>query len=178
MKLVLIAGLTLSACVSTQGILENTTPLKIVPQHNHITGDSIWYAESFWVIGGPLDSIEFPQIQVGAMVWKPSGGEMRRVIIFNSESRDWRFLQHRRVTMLVNGIDRLELGEAEQEGRVVAIGNVSVRERLYVPVTAEQMQRIATANAVEVQLGGAQFSLRPKTLHSFGQLNAVAATHQ
>ncbi len=85
--------------------------------------------------------------------------------IFDSYSRDWRFLEerNRELNLLVDG-QALRLGVMERVKHKINTSTygVSVNELLFVTVPYEAFVRIAHARLIEMQLASSEFRLSDK----------------
>jgi hypothetical protein len=103
---------------------------------------------------------EAPELRFGASVTSlgdESPTTLPITLLFDSYSRDWIFLHlNPSVTLILNGSERMVLGDAARDGRVAG-GNVMEFLRLRVSDTV--VRRLASSRTVEGQIGKTEFAL-------------------
>lgn len=169
--------LSLSACVSVSQSLQRPVNLKVIEAHDRFRDAHRWTTQFYFVDGGPLSRAGLPEITVAATAVEngaahPEAPNDRFVaLLLRSESEGWRFLGGAPdVDLIVDGAERMHLGKAMVGGQVTVRVLVGVEEDMVVPLTFDQLQHIANAQQVEMQLGSAEFALRPATIDVLREL--------
>ena len=154
--------------------------LEVVEEEDQFRDEQSWTVQAYYVEGGPESSVGLPDFMAFAQGVKhgpehpESPGSTAIFLVFDSSSDDWRFLRDRDVDLLLDGgAQRLNLGEADRTGEVATGARVRVEERIWVPLSLEQLDAIAAANTVAVQAGQYRFNLRPSIIEGFGRLAAA-----
>lgn len=98
-------------------------------------------------------------------------------LVFISNGQDWSFLDDRDLKAIVDG-ERKSFGEAKRKGDIGRnwLGEVRVKEALFVTVPAEDFRKISEAKKVEMRLGRKEFKLKDEHLQAFRDLQSLAAT--
>lgn len=78
---------------------------------------------------------------------------------FFQRSKGWKYLQNRELTFLLNGEERINMGQISHEGEIKAGGQVV--ELMAVPVRTETLKRILSAEKAEYRLGTTTTELSP-----------------
>lgn len=101
------------------------------------------------------------------------------VLHFISNTEKWQFLSSRKLIFIIDGSERLDLGEAKRDS---SIHSRSVSEFLSVTTTATQFSKIAKAKKIEMRLGtfetelSADDLLALSYLHDAGTMSKTGAT--
>jgi hypothetical protein len=83
-------------------------------------------------------------------------------IQFVAYSRDWYFIRYNDLRVIADN-DRIEIGKATTNGEVVsAAGYVSVKESLSWSIKPADMEKMAKATKLDMQIGGLEFTLKEK----------------
>ena len=154
---------------------------QIEEQYDQFRDERKWYLWSMTVYAEPPTTMSGSrdlQIGAAATLYGPAHperpGQAFLGLVFNSSSKSWWFLESSRtVDFILNGSDRLHLGRASHDGDV---GYGYVVETMIVPITLEQLERLANAETALGQLGTTQFELSPAHLERFSAfLSALPA---
>ena len=172
----LAALLALVGCASVETRLQQPVTLDVIEDHDPFRDSRTFTAQHWFVEGGPTSSVGLPDLSVTAVGYihgdehPEAPGASGTALVIISDAGNWRFLRSRDVDLILDGSERMHLGEASHDGDVYVITRVRVQERLVVPVTLEQLRRLGSASTVQMQVGGVQVALRPPSIEVFGVL--------
>lgn len=154
-----------AAADSVFGALPRRLETKIEAYENRFRASSGFRSEPYSAGGGHLSlrgNMRLP-LQVWFQHTETQGGPARYFMMFVQNSPEWQYLRDRQLNLIIDGSERIALGQASRQGEVNTSGrSVRVVEVLSAPLTPEQATRIARATRVEGELGPTQFALNPK----------------
>ena len=160
-----ITPTTCAAADSAIGVLPARFETKVEANQNRFRASSSYRSEAHGAGGGrwSLSGNGRGGLQVWFQHTDREGQEPGYVMMFQQRSQEWQYLRDRELNLILNGADRLPLGNAVRQGEVTRAGtSVGVIEVLAVALTPEQAIRIATADTVEGEIGRTQFQLQPR----------------